>query len=861
MSKLDFPLHPKQWIAFTSKATEILYGGSAGAAKALDISTPIWTNNGLKKLVDVHVGDHVFSPDGTLTQVVAETEVMHEHACYKLTFDDGSEIIADAGHLWATLTDAERIQNLRRTVEWRDRRKTTRVKRGTGKRPDLAIANSLRVNDYLPVIPPQIRNTESIAASLHVRGRTNHSIDLAAPINGSDYHWIKPYTFGAWLGDGTSSQGAITCADYAIIDRIEADGFRCQKRRSKYGYGIIGLQKQLRENKLINNKHIPSGCFLAPVEYRIELLRGLMDTDGTVSPDGRLCIGFVDERLSRCVKQLVESLGMKCFITKGDAKINGVFKSHVYRLTFSCWFNPFNLPRKAVRYRPRSQSGQGMRRYIVACGRVPSVPVKCIQVANNDGMFLCGREMIPTHNSHLMRVAAIMWCLAIPGLQVYLFRRLYDDLIKNHMEGPTGFHTLLAPWVGKYVEIVDSEIRFNNGSKIYLCHCQHEKDRFKYQGAEIHVLLIDELTHFTEVIYRFLRSRVRMPANMNIPGEYKGAFPRILCGTNPGGIGHQFVKSTWIDKAAPFEIYATNDNEGGFKRQYIPAKLSDNPSLDQNAYRSNLSGLGNDALVKAMLDGDWDIVAGAALNINRDRHLIRPFKPPQHWTKFQGLDYGYVKPFSAGWYAVVEGNTLLEAKGNHEAVFLPDKAVVRYREYYGWNGKPNEGLKLESPQLAKNILNMEKEAEERMDYRVSDTQLWAKNDGPSMAERMFEATKGAFNPRKAIKDRQAGYAEICNRLKGMETEDGFLPMFYITENCTHFWRTMPSLVLDDLQPEKGPDEHQELHVYDEVSYSLTSYPYVTTKIQRIERAFKAGRRLIRENKDPYATNPMRVKRG
>lgn len=86
-------------------------------------------------------------------------------------------------------------------------------------------------------------------------------------------------------------------------------------------------------------------------------------------------------------------------------------------------------------------------------------------------------------------------------------------------------------------------------------------------------------------------------------------------------------------------------------------------------------------------------------------------------------------------------------------------------------------------------------------------------------------------------------------------------MFYITENCAHFWRTMPSLVLDDLQPEKGPDEHQELHVYDEVSYSLTSYPYVTTKIQRIERAFKAGRRLMRENKDPYATNPMRVKRG
>jgi hypothetical protein len=74
------------------------------------------------------------------------------------------------------------------------------------------------------------------------------------------------------------------------------------------------------------------------------------------------------------------------------------------------------------------------------------------------------------------------------------------------------------PWVDAgLVEIVEGEIRFKfNGSRIYLCHCHEEKDRFKYQGAEIHVLLIDELTHFTEVIYRFLRSRVRM-VGMNLP--------------------------------------------------------------------------------------------------------------------------------------------------------------------------------------------------------------------------------------------------------------------------------------------------------------------------------------------------------
>lgn len=455
--------------------------------------------------------------------------------------------------------------------------------------------------------------------------------------------------------------------------------------------------------------------------------------------------------------------------------------------------------------------------------------------------------------SHLIRVAAIMWCLLIPGLQVYIFRRTYDDLIKNHMEGPTGFYSLLSTWVDKYIEIVEKEIRFNNGSKIFLCHCQHEKNRFDYQGAEIHVLLIDELTHFTEVIYRFLRSRVRMPKGMEIPDKYKGLFPRILCGSNPGGIGHQWVKSTFIDSGSPFDIRQASNDEGGFTRQFIPASLIDNPSIDQHSYRANLSGLGNETLVKAMLDGDWDIVAGAALDISRERHLIRPFTPPKHWTKFQSLDWGFVRPYSVNWFCVVEGGTLIEGKNGYDNIYLPDKSVVMYRELYGSTGKPDEGSREESPIVAQKILDIERQAQERMDYRVADTQLWAKNDGPSMADRMATATKNEFMPRKAIKDRQAGYAEMCNRLRGEKQEDGsYLPMFYVTDNCVHWWRTVPSLVLDDTNPEKGPDEKQELHAYDSTSYGLTSWPYVTTSLQRLERVFHSNRRKHNVGvQDPY----------
>lgn len=469
--------------------------------------------------------------------------------------------------------------------------------------------------------------------------------------------------------------------------------------------------------------------------------------------------------------------------------------------------------------------------------------------------------------SHLFRVVAIAWCVAIPGLQVYLFRRIREDLIKNHMEGPTGFRAMLAEWLGSECSIVDDEIRFFNGSRIYLCHCKDEKDRFKYQGSEIHVLIIDELTHFTEVIYRFLRSRLRMPKTMEIPDKYKGLFPRAISGSNPGGIGHQWVKATWIDPKPAMEIWETPPKEGGFRRQFIPASLLDNPSLDQDQYAANLSGLGNEELVKAMLEGDWDVVAGAALNISRERHMIRSFNMPDHWTRFQVLDWGYVKPFSSGWYAVVDEDCTISAKDDWPEMFIPKGAIIRYREYYGCTDRPNEGIKLESPQVCLNILDMERRAMERIDYRIADTAMWAKNDGTSIAERMMNTSRDdkgkiCYSPVKSEKDRQASYNEVCTRLKGIEVEENvFYPMFFITSNCTAFWRTVPPLILDDLHPERGPDEGQENHVWDEVCYALMSRPFITTNKQRIERKFHRLRSQNNLNKvDPYRIKPTLGKR-
>ena len=434
--------------------------------------------------------------------------------------------------------------------------------------------------------------------------------------------------------------------------------------------------------------------------------------------------------------------------------------------------------------------------------------------------------------SHLMRVAAVLWCAAIPGLQVYLFRRIKDDLIKNHIEGPNGFRSMLAGWVDcKFVSIVEDEIRFWNGSKIYLCHCKDEKDRFKYQGAEIHVLLIDELTHFTDVIYRFLRNRVRM-VGITLPKRYEGKFPRIICGANPGGIGHQFVKTTFIDGVTPLKVYRAANSEGGMLRQYIPARLEDNPSMEESdpGYEARLQGLGSESLVRAMRYGDWDIIEGAFFdNFRKDRHVIRPFTIPKDWLRFRAGDWGSAKPFSFGWYAVVS-EPFIAGPG----VLLPRGALVRYREYYGIavdaQGKfiANKGLKMTAEKVGAQV--RVRDGADTISYGVLDPAAFAQDGGPSLAERIAQGTTGsngatfrrADNKRVTDRGAMGGWDQMRSRLDG---DDDGRPMLYFFETCVHAIRTIPALQHDEARPEDLNSDMED-HAADEVRYACMSRPWI-----------------------------------
>jgi len=430
--------------------------------------------------------------------------------------------------------------------------------------------------------------------------------------------------------------------------------------------------------------------------------------------------------------------------------------------------------------------------------------------------------------SYLLRASAIRWCAEVPGIQVYMFRRTLPDLRDNHLRGPTSFHAMLEPYLAtghvRY-RAVENEFEFWNGAVLHLCYCDSENDVEKYRGAEIHVLIIDELTHFSEYQFRFLRSRVRV-AGLKVQSKYAARLPRVEAGSNPGSIGHAWVKRTFINPKPPLEIWRATSEEGGMLRQFIPARLVDNPYLtrDDPEYADRLRGLGADNLVRAMLDGDWDIIAGQAFEkLRRDIHCIEPFEPPADWMCFGSFDWGSTRPFSFGLWTVADGNALPDGRTYRRG------AIIRFNEIYGWNGKPNEGIRKEADDIAEMIRS--RVGTRKLGYIAADPSMWKVDGSPSIAENMLR--KGVVL-RKADNARIVGYVQVRQRIAG--DDDG--PMLYATRNCHDgFWRTMPDLVMDERKVE-DVDTDQEDHAYDDTRYACQSRPWMSVvkeKKQPVDR--------------------------
>ena len=401
---------------------------------------------------------------------------------------------------------------------------------------------------------------------------------------------------------------------------------------------------------------------------------------------------------------------------------------------------------------------------------------------------------------------ALFRCLQYPGTTAYIFRRTYreleDSIIK---EAILSYPKEIATYnSGRH------EHKLINGSMILYRHCENLMDAYTYKGMEIQWLYFDELTTFSYDVYTFLKSRLRAKKEL-------GVRPCVRCTSNPGDIGHAWVKARFVD-SGPYmsivrhEFFSKTENKTKHTTtQYIPAFVTENPYIGKE-YIDELEQK-PEALRRALLFGEWDAFEGQVFIEWADKpehyvdgigtHVIEPFEIPYSWPRYTSFDFGYSKPFSVGWWAM-----------------RPDGCLIRYREWYGCTGTPNEGLKITPEQIALGIV--EKEAEERREgigfIRYADPAIFDASTGESVADKM--RLKGV-TWQKADHARIAGKMQMHERLR-IEEETG-RPRLQVFTTCKDFIRTIPALSYSLSKPEDVDSEGED-HIYDECRYLLMAHP-------------------------------------
>lgn len=382
------------------------------------------------------------------------------------------------------------------------------------------------------------------------------------------------------------------------------------------------------------------------------------------------------------------------------------------------------------------------------------------------------------------------------------------------------------------------------GGRLKFVYLEKDSDAEEYQGHSYTRVYVEELTNFpnagpVDKLRATLRSGAGVPVGMRLTG-------------NPGGPGHNWVKARYIDPAPKgYQVLreeTTYELDGKpvtvfLDRVFIPSKIGDNQLLMRNdpTYILRLRQSGSEALVKAWLEGNWDIVDGAFFDEWKDQNILSMDwldLIPKTALKFRAHDWGSAKPASTGWYAVSDGTW-----------GLPKGAIVKYREWYTMK-KANVGLKIPADQMAVGIMTREgavfnehgqkvRDPIEGIRYGAADPAIFIRNGGPSIAESMMMkgcTWKPADNKRKpgweAMRQRLVG--DTCGEKEfatsyPVELPDGSViwrvPMLYFLECCEDSIRTIPVLQHDEKDSE-DLDTDAEDHAADEVRYACMSRPWV-----------------------------------
>lgn len=373
-----------------------------GNSKAHCLKTRVPTPDGMKLWEEIEVGSRLYDRLGGICTVTGKTPI-HFPQAYEVEFSDGEKVICSDEHLWFTSTKNERS---------RKRRHGNRALRKTSQ------------NNYTY---ESVRSTKEISRSLtagiKIQER-NHSVANTLPVKGEKKKLVvDPYVFGYWLGNGTAKSGQVSCheADAREVRKILSErGYESHPIKLKRGsrgvsFTVMGLSQQLREMGVLGNKHIPEEYFLSTANDRLELVRGLLDSDGTINPQMRGQTAFTNKngKLASGLSRLLCSLGYKVSRSRFKVSPENNFKSD--SLFYRVCFYPrgtqrvFNIKRKATEQISKSGKHSYVgQRYIVGARKLKrKVPMFCVEVDSPDSSYLISESYIPTHNSAMASIAAL----------------------------------------------------------------------------------------------------------------------------------------------------------------------------------------------------------------------------------------------------------------------------------------------------------------------------------------------------------------------------------------------------------------------------------------------------------------------
>ena len=390
-----------------------------------------------------------------------------------------------------------------------------------------------------------------------------------------------------------------------------------------------------------------------------------------------------------------------------------------------------------------------------------------------------------------------------PGARGLLVRRTRVSLEPTVERARQIFGAEGAVW-----NVARSCFAWPSGAVLYCRYLDRDADADAYQGHAYTRVFVEELTQFPspapiDKLKATLRSAAGVPCGL-----------RATC--NPGGPGHNWVKARYIDPGpgrlvterfvSPFDGATLT-----LTRLFIPARLSDNRRLLANdpGYVARLQLSGSAQLVRAWLEGDWNVIDGAFFDRWSGRNIVRPFAVPGFWLRFRSFDWGFAAPFSVGWWAIAS------EPWPTEGGVIPRGAMIRYREWYGKGARAGEGLRLTAEEIAAGIA--EREAGEKVAFGVADPSIFRQDGGPSHGERMRRMGmywRPADNTRVGKAGALSGWDQMRARIAG----DGERPMLYVFDTCRDFIRTVPVLQHDRDKPE-DLDTDTEDHIADETRYA------------------------------------------